>query len=159
MKQRKELLCLECGQIHFKLECQLTRGRGKFCSRECANKHRQHRSVVVCTFCKHEFLRRFGEQGISITQFCSTKCYSNYRLLKSKKTTYLKCGKKHIHILIAEKSLNRKLTNGEVVHHIDGDRHNNSIHNLAILPSQNIHAKIHFGNYDFEKHKLINLMP
>jgi len=43
-------------------------------------------------------------------------------------------------------------------HHIDGNRKNNSIENLAVLPSQKIHAKIHFGNYNFEKYKLINLI-
>ena len=34
---------------------------------------------------------------------------------------------------------------GEVVHHMDENKHNNHPSNLAVLPSQAFHAKVHFG--------------
>jgi hypothetical protein len=158
MVKRIELKCLECGISHFKLKCQLGRGRGKFCSKDCANKHRQHGKTIKCVLCGNEFYRRFGEQKNYIKRFCSKECYTNERILNAKKTTYLKTGAKHIHIIVAEKALKRPLLKGEVVHHIDEDKHNNNIDNLAVLPSQQIHAKVHFGKYNFDKYKLINLI-
>jgi hypothetical protein len=47
------------------------------------------------------------------------------------------------HILIAEKGLGRSLVRGEVVHHIDGNKLNNSPDNLAVLQSQAEHVKLH----------------
>jgi len=157
-KERLKLNCLECDKPHYKLECQLKKGRGKFCSKECANKSRQHGETIKCSFCSSEFYRRFGEQKNSINQFCSKECYSNDRILKAKKTTYLKFGSVHRHIFIAEKALGRKLLKGEIVHHIDEDKQNNLIENLAILPSQKFHAEVHFGKIQFEEYKLINLI-
>jgi hypothetical protein len=60
--------------------------------------------------------------------------------------------------VIAEIALGRKLDSEEIVHHIDEDKHNNLIENLAILPSQEIHARVHFGNYDFDRYRLINII-
>ena len=47
------------------------------------------------------------------------------------------------HNLIMENKLGRPLQAGEVVHHIDGDRGNNSIDNLALFPSSSAHLKHH----------------
>ena len=158
-KERLTLSCLNCNGIHYKLPCQMQKGRGKFCSKECANKHRQHGTTTNCEFCGNEFYRRFGERKKAVSQFCSKECYSNDRVLNAKKTTYLKIGARHIHIIVAELALKRPLAVGEVVHHIDENKKNNSIENLAVLPSQTIHAKVHFGKYDFEQYKLTNLIP
>ena len=59
--------------------------------------------------------------------------------------TYLKTGATHIHRVVAEAVLGRKLIDGEVVHHIDFDRKNNNPNNLAVFPSQSDHARCHFG--------------
>ena len=157
-KERLKLNCIECDTVHYKLECQTKKGRGKFCSKECANKNRQHGETVNCSFCNSDFYRRYGEQKDSINQYCSKECYSNDRILNAKKTTYLKFGAVHRHIFIAEKSLGRKLKKGEIVHHIDEDKHNNLIENLAVLPSQKFHAQVHLGKVSFEEYKLINLI-
>ena len=157
-KERVELKCLNCGENHFKLQCQIGRGRGKFCSKLCANKHRQSGTIIKCVLCEVEFYRRFGDQKKAINQFCSKECYSNNRIINSKKTTYLKEGAKHKHIIVAEKTLNRSLKKGEVVHHIDNDKKNNNIENLAVLPSQSIHAKVHFSNYNFDEYRLVNMI-
>jgi hypothetical protein len=49
------------------------------------------------------------------------------------------------HRAVMERLLGRKLTKGEVVHHIDGDRLNNTPENLELLPSQAVHRKLHTG--------------
>lgn len=60
--------------------------------------------------------------------------------------TYRKFLGRHEHRVVAEQKLGRPLRNGEIVHHIDGDRRNNDPDNLMVLPSQSDHCKIHgFG--------------
>lgn len=47
------------------------------------------------------------------------------------------------HILIAEKALGKRLPEGAIVHHMDGDRTNNAKTNLVICPSHSYHALLH----------------
>jgi len=47
------------------------------------------------------------------------------------------------HIIIAEKMLGRELLDNEVVHHINGDKADNSVGNLKICSSKAEHMKIH----------------
>ena len=46
------------------------------------------------------------------------------------------------HILVMEDHLKRKLTDDEVIHHIDGNRKNNKIENLMIFKKHSDHMKI-----------------
>lgn len=53
------------------------------------------------------------------------------------------CGKEYyIHRVVAEIAIGRKLEKGEVVHHIDRNRLNNSLDNLSII-SRSDHALTH----------------
>jgi hypothetical protein len=61
-----------------------------------------------------------------------------------KKNTYKKYFGRHLHRVEAEKKIGRKLLKGEIVHHIDGDKHNNSHSNLEVM-TQADHARIHFS--------------
>ncbi|WP_417444616.1 HNH endonuclease [Joostella sp.] len=74
-----------------------------------------------------------------------------------KPTTYPKTGGVHEHRIVAEIVLKRRLNKYEVVHHIDENKHNNSVENLAVLPNQNVHALVHFSDYNFDEYKLLNL--
>jgi len=47
-----------------------------------------------------------------------------------------------VHRLVAEQLLSRPLASGEVVHHINGDRHDNRPENLCVLPSQGHHMAL-----------------
>ena len=57
--------------------------------------------------------------------------------------TYSKEYGRHTHRVEMERILGRKLKPGEIVHHIDGDKRNNSPENLMLLPSQKEHARLH----------------
>lgn len=53
------------------------------------------------------------------------------------------------HILVAEKKLGRPLRDGEVVHHEDEDKTNNSEDNLYIFVSNAAHSSFHNGGKRF----------
>ena len=47
------------------------------------------------------------------------------------------------HVLVMEKSLNRRMNRGERIHHIDGDKLNNNIDNLCLFPNNSEHRFCH----------------
>lgn len=47
-----------------------------------------------------------------------------------------------LHVMIFEKRLGRRLLNDECIHHIDGDKTNNDINNLALM-TRSAHARLH----------------
>lgn len=135
--------CKQCGCGFMLYQSQVRKkGDGGFCSQECLSEYRRHGSKLFCFTCGKEFYRRFGEQGETKKPFCSIKCYQSWR--SGKRTCYKKIGAKHEHRIIAESMLRRPLKRGEIVHHINGDKKDNRIKNLMVLPSQADHAAIHF---------------
>ena len=52
------------------------------------------------------------------------------------------------HRLVMQKHLRRKLFPHEIVHHIDGVKSNNDIHNLMLFPTKKAHTKFHYDNGD-----------
>jgi hypothetical protein len=67
--------------------------------------------------------------------------------LRKETTGYRKFLGRHEHRLIAEQMLGRKLMQGEIVHHIDGNKSNNAWSNLLVM-TQSEHCKTHnFGHH------------
>lgn len=57
--------------------------------------------------------------------------------------TYVKENGRHQHRVVMERELGRKLRKGEIVHHIDHNKKNNSPSNLMVM-TQAEHARLHF---------------
>lgn len=65
------------------------------------------------------------------------------RIESGKGVTYKKYFGLHEHRVIAERLLGRPLADTEVVHHIDGNKRNNSPENIQVFSSQSEHAQYH----------------
>ncbi|HCI73681.1 MAG TPA: HNH endonuclease [Lachnospiraceae bacterium] len=73
------------------------------------------------------------------------------RLGSGEGRSYIKQYGKHEHRIVAEQILGRKLKPGEIVHHIDGNKRNNSRENIRVFASQSEHAKLHAKENRFWK--------
>jgi hypothetical protein len=153
--------CDQCGaEFHVKLS---RIGVAKRCSRKChaqARRTRPHAYPRPCEVCGEVFA---PARGRGDAKFCSRSCVwkatrgpeFNRRIAKEfahkngatqrgrgNGKTYTKFMGRHEHRVVAEKTLGRALLPGEVVHHIDGDKKNNSPENLAVM-SQAEHMREH----------------
>lgn len=76
---RVSITCQVCGNIALLKECDLRRGRGRFCSRACYRAQQAKPESRVCpcgkTFSVHQcYLRRSPQHGV----YCSKKCRGKY---------------------------------------------------------------------------------
>ena len=65
------------------------------------------------------------------------------RLYRNKRDKNPSGGKVYEHILVMEKKIGRYLKPGECVHHLDGDRKNNSQSNLVLCTTNSDHHRLH----------------
>ena len=103
----------------------------------------------ICEICKKELK---DSQRRACSRTCSAKLNTKIR-----KRTRLTNGYREIyhqdhnrknkyvreHILVMSKHLGREVKYPENVHHIDGDKLNNSIDNLYLFPNVAEHSKLH----------------
>lgn len=131
----------------------------KFCSISCSTKFRHKDNIIYisCPACKKQF-RKYAPDGVA-RKNCSMKCYNKIRSVNLPKYDYPEKEKKrykmkkikgkqiYYHRWVMEQHLGRKLNRNEVVHHINGDPHDNRIENLQIM-SQSDHMKLECKNWN-----------
>jgi hypothetical protein len=104
----------------------------------------------TCMACGEDYVPKRPEQ-----KTCSVRCRNTYvarvsalkrgDTLRGRRTTgrgrYVKEGGRYQHRVAAEQILGRPLRPGEVVHHLDGNKHNNSPFNVIVMPSPAAHSR------------------
>lgn len=121
------------------------------------------KEIRFCKRCNEPFHRKNGNVG---AKYCSRLCSlrdlntlehqakagkvggaikKSRRGIFTKTTSYIKEEGVHQHRIVMEKKLGRKLNRGEIVHHKDGNKHNNDPENLQVM-TQSEHIKLHLHN-------------
>lgn len=142
--------CDMCGKTFERYPCQMKGKKHTFCSRACLwafssrkeNPERYHELADHTKAAAHlsELNRKLNPTRM--TPEVREKLRAA-RMNTGKGRTYSKEYGRHTHRVEMERMLGRKLKPGEIVHHIDGDKRNNSPDNLMLLPSQAEHARLH----------------
>jgi hypothetical protein len=115
-----ERVCLDCKKV-FILPRPKYKPNAKYCSRLCCS-----RGVAKSSAKKRGDLQR-GK-------------------IKSTGRGYTSLYGVRMHRVLVEELLGRKLVEGEVVHHIDGNHKNNHISNLQLMTSSE-HSKLHHTKF------------
>ncbi len=145
--------CKICGKSFYTKPNWLERGKGKYCSIDCAGKARRRGKMFSCFSCKRQVYKSLREikRSIGGKFFCSKACSlsylnqnqfgENHGNWKHGTFAYKTVIRKH-KLLPFCRLCNKKDGRILVVHHIDKDRKNNSIENLTWL-CFNCHFLVH----------------
>lgn len=120
---------------------------------------------IKCRYkkCNKFFQKRISNDPRSKNKFCSSICAlgavrtKKHQIEAGKKGAltnilryrgtgvrgYVRENGENQHRVVMERKIGRKLRKGEIVHHKDGDKKNNSIRNLQLLKNQSEHIKLH----------------
>jgi len=134
----KQIVCCEaCGKEIERYPSQIS--KYNFCSRKCAKTFTSSR---MTQYNRHENPMNTSD-GWSAEQKDAVRKREQKNKGPCGPNTYPKDHGEYEHRKIAAQVLGRSLLSGEVVHHIDRDKHNNAPENLMVFPSQAAHAKWH----------------
>ena len=131
--------CVVCGKMHYQRPGRIAEAKhGLCCSMKCG---REFRSSWSRGSGNHQFgLRRELNSSFKSDKRMSTY---GYRLVYRPDHHRANCdGFVFEHILVAEETLGREIRSGEVVHHKDGDKANNSADNLVVM-EKGCHIALH----------------
>lgn len=148
--ERIKINCAICGKQFEVRRCdtRYKNGTVKYCSKACASEANKTGEIKKCLHCGKEFYTTRND-------FCSQKCAREYKKANYKHKEYMENGyvclyvngynkkgnvKKHRYLM--EQKLGRKLLQNEVVHHINGNKTDNRIENLAVM-ERGEHSKLH----------------
>ena len=99
--------------------------------------------IDLCRKCANSSLFRRNTQAVGAK---SPKWKGGKYIAENRVRVYVSPGKWiYEHRLVMEKSLNRRLNNKEVVHHIDGNSLNNNIGNLYLFCGEEEHRQCHLS--------------
>lgn len=157
--------CVNCGKEYD------GRKKSKFCSRDCFFDYQKDRVEVTCAHCGKKLMMHRTQAEKYERHFCNMSCYTEYKhshehggwsdeqrerkrnqMMKKRVCSpenYKKRYGRKEHRVAAEQMLCRKLMPGEVVHHINRDKHDNDPSNLMVFKNQKEHVKWH-AQHDME---------
>lgn len=118
-------VCAGCGKEIWKYPSQLRRSKEHFCSRAC---HMAKMNAELNPYRMTDDVR----SALSLSKRGT-----------GERRTYEKTNGRHVHRLVAEQILGRKLLPGEVVHHINSDKRDNRPENIMVFKNQAEHARWH----------------
>jgi hypothetical protein len=101
---------------------------------------------MICPQCNTPFTRPYRNTIMNDKEnsFCTVQCFHTFRSISGNgsedNTTRKRYGRRSR--LLYERMV-RPLTEGEVLHHIDGDITNVTLENFMIFPNQSAHMKFH----------------
>ena len=108
--------------------------------------------IKICKNCAKSYTP--SRYKIKTSRFCSIKCrqkgngtsgsrkHANLTRGRGKSNNYIKFQSGHLHRHIAEKKIGRTLKKNEIVHHLNGNKHNNKPSNLIIMTNA-AHSRLH----------------
>ncbi len=98
-----------------------------------------------CRACGSAFTPTSKQVRRGIGVYCSTQCSSDARRtgLRLMKHGYVMTGHKYVHVALAEAALGRPLPAKAHVHHVNGNRADNSRGNLVICQDAKYHGLLH----------------
>ncbi|HHY13320.1 MAG TPA: hypothetical protein GX526_01565 [Thermoanaerobacterales bacterium] len=130
------IICKWCGKKKRVPKYEVKRGNGKFCSRSCAGTYHYYRKNKYIIGGKSGSDNPNWKGGI-------TYCSKGYKMVYMPEHPYAVNCYVMAHRVAMEEAIGRFITPQEKVHHRDGNKHNNSIRNLFLFPSNSLHSKFH----------------
>ncbi len=147
--------CKFCGKEFKTYPCEIKKGNGKYCSKACYALSLCNKILRLCEQCGIEFRVRPSQFKRGEGKFCSEKCmglatrgekHPNYKggyiSIAGYKIVSVAGKEMYEHRHVMEQRLGRKLTEDEIVHHIDGVKGRNDPENLQVM-TKSEHVKLH----------------
>lgn len=140
------LNCYYCGKEIARYPCQIK--AHNFCSRQClanfSSREKNPKGYAelkdYSNMAAHMTALNKSRTGVPLSNETKQRM-SNSRHGTGEGKSYLRRNGRHVHRIVAEIVMGAKLDSGTVIHHIDGNKRNNSPNNLMVFQSQAEHAR------------------